>query len=189
MKIYTRTGDTGETSLIGRRISKDAEILDVLGGLDELNSMLGQVEASIANLKKGDNEKDRVVRIQNQIFSLSSLIAGGKVDINIAEVTKELEHDMDEWEKTLDPLTNFILPGGSEAAAIIHSTRTKCRTVERVFVGYTNNSDTRPKDYKEMRTFLNRLSDWLFSLARYINKLQKIEDRIWKSDPDTLSLF
>jgi cob(I)alamin adenosyltransferase len=189
MKIYTKTGDSGETSLIGRRISKDAEILDVLGGLDELNSMLGQIEASISHIKKTDKEKERVVRIQNQIFSLSSLIAGGKVDINVVEITKELEVDIDEWDKSLQPLTNFILPGGSEASAIIHATRSKCRTVERIFVGYTNNSDTRPKDYKEMRVFLNRLSDWLFTLARYSNKLQKIEDRIWKSDPDTISLF
>lgn len=189
MKIYTKTGDSGETSLIGRRISKDAEILDVLGGLDELNSMLGQVEAVLASLKKGDKEKDRVIRIQNQIFSLSSLIAGGKVDINISGVITELEVDMDEWDKELSPLTNFILPGGTIASGIIHSARSKCRTVERVFVGYTNNSDTRPKDYKEMRVFLNRLSDWLFTLARHTNKVQKVEDRIWKSDPDTLSLF
>jgi cob(I)alamin adenosyltransferase len=148
MKIYTKTGDSGETSLIGRRISKDAEILDVLGGLDELNSMLGQVESAVAGLKKAEKETARVERIQNQIFSLSSLIAGGKVDINIAEVTKELEDDIDEWDKKLEPLTNFILPGGSEAAAVIHAARSKCRTVERIFVGYTNNSDTRPNDYK-----------------------------------------
>ncbi|MEP7103777.1 MAG: cob(I)yrinic acid a,c-diamide adenosyltransferase [Candidatus Dojkabacteria bacterium] len=193
MKIYTKTGDNGETSLIGKRISKDAEVLDVLGTIDELNSSLGIVIALVHDSKvlskKFEKEVNKLERLHTNLFSTSSLIAGAKIEISFSKLIAEMELDIDTWTSKLPELTNFILPGGSVLAAEIHLARTISRSVERIFVGYTNVSESRPEHYNEIRKYFNRLSDWLFTLARYSNYKLNVEDVIWKSDPDSLSLF
>lgn len=193
IKIYTKTGDGGETSLIGKRISKDAEVLDVLGSIDELNASLGIVTAHLNKSTKMQKlfrkEIARLDKMHSDLFSISSIIAGAKIELDIVGETKFLEEEIDLWTDRLKPLTNFILPGGSEVSSHIHLSRTICRSVERTFVGYTNVSESRPEKYQEMRKFFNRLSDWLFTLARYSNAKLKVSDKTWKSNPDSLSLF
>lgn len=193
MKIYTKTGDKGETSLIGKRISKDAEILDVLGTIDELNSSMGIILAMINNskvlAKKFTPEIKKIENLHRNLFTVSGILAGAKLQLDFNVLISEMEKDIDSWTAKLPELTKFILPGGSVVAAEIHLSRTICRSVERIFVGYTNVSEARPEHYIEMRMYFNRLSDWLFTLARYSNFKLGIKDIIWESDPDSLSLF
>lgn len=192
MKIYTKTGDQGETSLIGKRISKDAEILDVIGTLDELNSSIGIIISTIDSDSKSKqilSEVHKELEIaHNKIFTLSSILAGAKLEADFSEWTEDLEKKIDNFTSKLEPLSNFILPGGSLISAHIHYTRTIARKSERIFVGYTNVSESRPISFKEMRKYLNRLSDFLFTLARYCNKELGVEDKIWDSQPDVLRL-
>jgi len=193
MKIYTKTGDKGETSLIGKRISKDAQILDVLGTIDELNSSLGIILAAINNSKvlskKLSKEAKKIEKMHYNLFTTSSILAGAKIEMNFVKLVEDMEKDIDAWTAELPELTNFILPGGSVVSAEIHLARTICRTVERAFVGYTNISESRPEHFEDIRKYFNRLSDWLFTLARYTNFKLKIKDIIWKSDPDSITLF
>lgn len=186
-KIYTKTGDGGETSLIGKRISKDAQVLDVLGILDELNSAVGVLSSHLDD--KSKNLIDKIHRVQNIIFSISSVIAGGKLEFSLETEIFRLEEEIDIWTEELPELANFILPGGSTGSSFAHLARTICRTSERIFVGYINTTEHRPVDYEEMRRFLNRLSDWLFSFARKLNKNSGNVDLIWNSRPDELKLI
>ncbi|MFS8130679.1 MAG: cob(I)yrinic acid a,c-diamide adenosyltransferase [Candidatus Dojkabacteria bacterium] len=193
MKIYTKTGDKGETSLIGKRISKDAEILDVLGTIDELNSSMGIILALIHDskvlTKKFPNEIKKIGNLHRNLFTISGILAGAKLQLDFNVLIDEMEKDIDSWTAKLPELTKFILPGGSVVAAEVHFSRTICRSVERIFVGYTNVSESRPEHYVDMRKYFNRLSDWLFTLARFTNYKLNIVDTVWESDPDSLSLF
>jgi len=193
MKIYTKTGDKGETSLIGKRISKDAEILDVLGTIDELNSSMGIILSMINDskvlTKKFPSEIKKIEALHRNLFTISGILAGAKLEINYTKLIEQMEKDIDAWTEQLPELTNFILPGGSVVSAEVHFSRTICRSLERIFVGYTNVSEARPEHFIDIRMYFNRLSDWLFTLARYTNFKLKIKDIIWESDPDSLSLF
>lgn len=156
MPIYTRTGDTGTTSLFGgKRISKSDPRLDVYGSIDELNSWLGLFK------------DDRLTRIQRDLFAISSVLAGGTDRLDfIDRRVGEMEQWIDAMSKSLPPLTNFILPSGH-----MHIARSVCRRVERLAVKHRTD--------RAVITYLNRLSDLLFTLARYINKQQKVEEKIW----------
>lgn len=186
-KIYTRTGDGGETSLIGKRISKDAQILDVLGILDELNSALGIVSCHLD--EKSINLIEKIHRVQSIIFSISSVIAGGDLKFSLKTEIFLLEEEIDMWIQELPELTNFILPGGSSGSCFAHFARTICRTAERIFVGYVNTTDNRPNDFEDIRSFLNRLSDWLFVFARKLNQNSGNVDLIWNTRSDELTLI
>jgi cob(I)alamin adenosyltransferase len=180
MKIYTKTGDRGETGLFGGpRVNKDAPRIEAYGTVDELNSVLGIVRA-----QKLDGEIDALVkRIQNELFALGAQLATpdpaahGTAMIGAAEIAA-LEAAIDRYEATLDPLKQFILPGGAPAAAYLHFARTVCRRAERRLVTLVGQS-TEPMS-GDLVVYLNRLSDLLFVLARAVNRAAGVGDVPWE---------
>ncbi|MBN1588063.1 MAG: cob(I)yrinic acid a,c-diamide adenosyltransferase [Pirellulales bacterium] len=169
MKIYTRTGDQGETGLAdGRRVAKDAARMETCGTLDELNSLVG-----VARAERPSGPVDDVLRrIQQELFVLGTEVAGvdverRKVDCLSDEHIQRLEADIDRFDAKLPRLETFILPGGSPTAAALHLARTVCRRAERRLV-----SQIRQESEAVQPTalaYLNRLSDLLFVLARTAN--------------------
>ncbi len=180
-KIYTKKGDRGKTHLAdGRVVKKDNCLVEDIGTLDELNSSLGHLLA-IENIDKKDCEI--LLRAQNNCFFFGAVVAQARPEIlnkiraNFADGdTTNLEQRIDELTQNLPELKNFILPGGSEAAARAHVARTNCRRAERRLV----NLKTEIKSLdQQMRSYLNRLSDYLFTLARVFNKQAGLNDVIW----------
>ncbi len=179
MKIYTRTGDRGTTSLVGGiKVSKSDVNIDVYGTLDELNSFLGLLEAKVVQ-KYCHNI---LIRIQNQLFVLSAEIATPDPQKRDAYKDRILEKDIEFLEQTIDeiseklpPLRSFILPGGSERGAICHIARTVCRRAERLLVKWGQEQEIEPIWLK----YLNRLSDLLFVFARYLNKIDGRQEIKW----------
>jgi cob(I)alamin adenosyltransferase len=179
MKIYTKTGDKGDTSLFGgQRVPKDALRIEAYGTVDELNSVLG-----IARADNADTEIDEILAgVQDQLFDLGADLAtprsADKKPIKRIESrdTQHLEKVIDELEPTLKPLRSFILPGGSPLAARIHFARTVCRRAERAVVRLSRNEDIG----EAVMIYLNRLSDMLFVLARYANQKAKVPEVRWK---------
>lgn len=176
-KIYTKTGDAGQTGLVGgKRVSKTDPRLEAYGTVDELNSALGWA-ASL--LPKGHAAASLVQEIQNALFNLGSRLACDDVEMmkHLPAITdshvQSLEQKMDEWEAELPPLKNFILPGGSQAAAALHLARTICRRAERRSVTVTNVEPV-------LLIYLNRLSDFLFLLARKVNADLGVKDITWQ---------
>lgn len=165
MRIYTKTGDRGQTGLFGgARVRKDDARVETFGAVDELNAAIGWARAS------GERpEIDRVLAdVQVQLFELGAALAGGP-DAN--SHVAELEAAIDQFDAQLPPLRRFILPGGSPAAAALHLARTVCRRAERRAVTL---------GAKEAVVYLNRLSDLLFVLARAANRSAGVPDVEWK---------
>lgn len=177
MPIYTRTGDAGKTSLFGgKRVFKCEELVDVYGSMDELNSWVGLVVSET----KFDHLRDLFVKIQSDLFTVGGSLAGWKADLSILPTrVTEMEVEIDAMEKSLPPLANFILPGGSPQAAHIHVTRSIARRVERQVVALAQRQQVDPQIIK----YLNRLSDLFFMLARFINKNNHIEETVWSGIP------
>ena len=184
MKIYTKTGDKGETSLFGgKRVPKDDLRIEAYGAVDELNSLIGAARSF------NDNKiLDLVLsEIQNQLFVLGADLATPS-DVK-SPATKRittrdyntLEGIIDDFEGKLDPLNSFILPGGTNAAAFLHNARAVCRRAERLVVSLRKKSEVS----EEALIFLNRLSDLLFVLARYTNKISGVKDIPWKQRSDS----
>ena len=184
MKIYTKTGDKGETSLYGgTRVSKAAARVESYGTLDELNAFIGLAKAEISDEKV----LSQLQKIQFDLFTVGSeaatptdklLLANGKnrLDLMISEKEiSELEHWMDDLDASLEPLQFFILPSGGKAAASVHVCRTVCRRAERAMVHLNETEEVRP----ELIKYLNRLSDYLFILARYISKISGEKEEYW----------
>ncbi len=174
MKIYTKTGDAGETSLFtGDRVSKSNTLVDIFGQLDELNSLIGV----LCNKTKETGIKEYLKGLQAEIFSLGSYFASSFTLSKYVESLEplDLEVKMDEMDEKLEQLKNFILPGGCEAASFAHLCRTSARSVERAVVKLD-----KPKETQKAVVYLNRLSDYFFVLARYYNFLEKVEEPIWK---------
>lgn len=182
MKIYTKTGDQGNTSLYdGSKVSKDHLLLECIGELDELNSELGCVLASL------DDSFGTIVslvqRTQSSLFDLGALIAHPhpeKKKLTFDEtgaLTHELELAIDEMTAPLPKLSNFILPGGNQTMAFIHKARTVCRRVERRMVALKTHEI--PLDSACYR-YMNRLSDFLFTLARYAGYLHGVPEVIYR---------
>jgi len=178
VKIYTKTGDTGETSLYGCRVPKGHPVLEVIGNLDELNAELG-----VALAQPGaDTVRAELTQVQTDLFTIGSEFATppgkeitGLVLTTEAEVTR-LEAAIDKMEAELTPLKNFILPGGSLLGAHLHHARTISRRAERAAVMLTAEQAVRP----EVMKYLNRLSDYLFVIARYANHLGGAAETIWQ---------
>lgn len=169
MKIYTKTGDTGETSLFaGGRVSKDAARVDAYGTVDELNSVIGVVRSYNGLPAQADTWLER---IQNQLFIVGADLATPMDSAPewltrlSAAPTAELEQAIDQMDADLDPLRAFILPGGTPPAAMLHVARTVCRRAERIIVALSHHEAVNP----HILTYLNRLSDFLFMLARWAN--------------------
>lgn len=179
MKIYTKTGDRGDTSLLGgQRVPKDALRIEAYGTVDELNSVLGIVRAD-----NSEPEIEQVLtQVQNQLFDLGADLASPRsaavksikrIEANDAA---HLEKYIDSLEAHLKPLKSFILPGGSPVAARLHFARTVCRRAERTVVRLSRNEDIGD----DITIYLNRLSDLLFVLARYANHAAGVAEVKWK---------
>lgn len=185
MKIYTRTGDRGETGLFGGgRVPKDDLRVEAYGAVDELNAVVGL--AAVAMETDGDEEiVVRLRTIQADLFNIGSHLAtptaeeGGRAASHLpelpAERIAEMERWMDEAEAELEPLRSFILPGGGESAARLHLARTVCRRAERRVITLSREA----KLEEGVIIYLNRLSDLLFTLARLANRRTGTPDIAW----------
>lgn len=175
MKIYTKTGDAGETSLFGgARVRKDDARIEAYGTVDELNSFIGVARASWPS----SPFDGQLHTIQSDLFDIGAHLASpglsrfsGPDTARIAS----LEQSIDAMESELAPLKVFILPGGSIAASHLHVARTVCRRAERLVVALGDESDAT----KSSITYLNRLSDFLFVAARFANHVQGVADVPW----------
>ena len=182
MKIYTKTGDTGETSLFGgARVPKDDLRIRTYGTLDELNASLGVVLSNPASSIPQVTHQ-RLLRIQSELFQLGAELAtprGKNTGIHLIEVLEigALETEIDEMEAELKPLKSFILPGGSLASTQVHLARTISRRAEREMITLHRAEPLRATTLE----YLNRLSDYLFVSARYINLKAGIEDISWNA--------
>lgn len=181
--LYTRSGDAGTTALFGgRRVPKDSLRVEAYGAVDELNSTLGVAVSFIGQQKLALQLQE----IQNELFNIGSELAseGGKAaeagqmfkdaDAKIAS----LERMIDEHDAKVEPLRTFILPSGSRAGALLHLCRTVCRRAERAVVRLGREESVNP----ELVRYLNRLSDLLFVLARYVNKAARKPETPWRKD-------
>ena len=186
-KIYTKTGDRGQTSLVGgTRVPKTHPRLEAYGTLDELNSVVGLVAAHLTNTAEPSHAAvaQRLQQIQNNLFNMGSHLAcedtalAEKLPGLSPQMITLLEADMDTWESSLPALRNFILPGGSKEAAFAHQARSTCRRAERLVLAL-NETETSPVAGDQL-IFLNRLSDWFFLLARQLNAWLGKEDVPWK---------
>ncbi len=178
MKIYTKTGDKGSTSLYnGSRVSKSSLRVETYGTVDVLNSIIGIALAhDIPNQIKED-----LLKISNRLFYLGSDLATPMDSkIQIERINEEnitfLEQKIDEYTEQMPELKNFILPGGSKPASFLHHARTVCRRAERLAVSLAEAENIGDLPI----IFLNRLSDYLFTAARYANHLLGVEERIWE---------
>lgn len=171
-KIYTRTGDDGTTGLVdGSRLSKSSARVRAYGEVDETNAVIGLVRLDLEN----QNLDAMLARIQNDLFDLGAdlatpLPAKGEADSEYAlrilpEQATRLENELDSLNSDLEPLTSFVLPGGSPPAAYLHQARTVCRRAERTVVEMMDFEPVNPSAL----TYLNRLSDFLFVAARWCN--------------------
>jgi cob(I)alamin adenosyltransferase len=180
MKIYTKTGDKGETGLFGgERVSKDSPRISAYGTIDELNSFLGYTITEV----KDASVKDTLLKIQNYLFTIGSDLATPDTEknnrLNIQRTPesfyKEIEKMIDHYDSKLEELKNFILPGGSKSASLLHICRTICRRAEREVVALKKSVTIGDN----IIIFLNRLSDLFFVLSRFENKVSNHPDTIW----------
>lgn len=174
-RIYTRTGDAGETGLLGGgRVPKDDPRVEAYGTLDEASSALGLLATDL------DPDLSSLVRdVQRVLFDIGAELASpqpGRVAAVPADAVASLETRIDAWEAGLAPLRQFILPGGSAPAAVCHLARALVRRAERRAVTLARSGPVNP----EILRYLNRLSDWLFVLARVLNHRRGIADVPWE---------
>lgn len=181
MKIYTRTGDQGQTSLLGGgRVSKDDLRVAAYGDVDELNAALGAAMA----LEPTDFERNLLESIQRDLFAIGGRLATpdparvpkttAKTELR-PERIKALEEAIDRADQELAPLSAFILPGGTPKAAMFHLARTVCRRAERSVVALHRQAPVP----ETILAYLNRLGDLLFTLARLVNRRSGVADRSW----------
>jgi len=177
MKIYTKTGDDGKTSLFDNsRVWKSHERIVAYGAVDELNSAIG-----IAISMDLDHQlKEILIRIQNDLFIVGSDLANPNMSDTKIRTTESmvlsLENDIDIFESELSELTNFILPGGTLMSSILHLSRTIARRAETDIITLSQKEETN----KRAAMYLNRLSDLLFVLARVLNIRKNVADVVWK---------
>ena len=178
MKIYTKTGDKGETSLFGgKRVSKDSLRIEAYGTVDELNSIIG-----VCRSMNTVQEVDAILHeIQYDLFTLGADLATPETlqsksvkRIQVSD-TARLESHIDMIETKVTPLTSFILPGGHRSAAMMHYARTVCRRAERCVVQLSHEE----KISDQSIIYLNRLSDLLFMVARWVNTLNNTPETKW----------
>jgi cob(I)alamin adenosyltransferase len=190
MKIYTKTGDKGETGLIGgKRIPKSDPRIISYGLIDELNSNVG-LTISLLNLKNNNLFSDLIdllIKIQNDLFAIGSDLADPtypmenkyKIPRTDEKMILYLESEIDKFEKEVVPITFFILPGGSIESSILHVSRSIARRTETAVTALSKSQTINPA----ILVYLNRLSDLLFVTARLVNKRIGVEDVAWESSP------
>ena len=186
MKIYTGGGDKGKTSLFsGERVPKHHLRIEAYGDLDELNSLLGVVAA---DLPGGENQlRQDLDTIQATLFMAGAWLATtpdssatGYLTPLTETVSKELEGRIDSLSEALPVLKEFILPGGQPVAAMAHVARTVCRRCERRLTELIESTNGSAGELAPIQVYVNRLSDYLFVLARYLNKQAGVADKVWK---------
>lgn len=178
MKIYTKKGDLGETSLVGgKRVKKNDPLLEAYGTIDELNASFGLIIA--------EEELPMLNTIQNQLFVVAGMLAiepemRNKYwdEAKIDDYIKMLEEEIDRMSENLPPLKSFVLPQGSRLIAQTHLSRTICRRAERKIVLLAENNSR----YNSILRFANRLSDYLFILARFFHYKYNISEKYWESE-------
>lgn len=184
MKIYTRKGDGGQTSLYGGvHVPKHDSRVAAYGTVDELNAVLG---AALAFDTEGDLGLDRLLKVQSDLFTLGGFLAAANPEGAISKKTlpelsadriSDLESWIDELDAGLEPLDAFILPGGSPVGSLLHVARTVCRRAERAI---TSLLDEQPELGEVILPYVNRLSDLLFTLARSVNMVSAAEEASWE---------
>lgn len=178
MKIYTKTGDEGQTSLFGgTRVSKDDLRIEAYGTTDELNAFIGQLISSIGN----EQTISILFGFQNDIFVIGSMLSmppDKQFDIPMVkeEDIGRIENEIDNMESGLEPLRNFILPSGSGAISLCHICRTVARRAERRVVSLEHSEEVNPL----IKKYLNRLSDFFFVLSRFVAAESGVKETIWK---------
>ena len=180
MKIYTKTGDKGDTSLaVGGRVRKSDKRLEAYGTADELNSYVGWLRAKIV----GESPIWHIVVdeqlgwVQNRLFDIGAILAGAEMEVT-EEAVCQLEKWIDDMQKELPVLREFILPGGNEVVSLCHVCRTVARRLERNIVDWC---DSEGKVLPEkVVCYVNRLSDYCFVLARWIGKKEQIKPIVWE---------
>ena len=178
MKIYTKGGDRGETGLLGGvRVPKDDLRICTYGTLDELNAVIGLI---LSHSLLTSEFSERLFRIQGELFQLGAELAtprGGRVSVSLIQEShvEAMEKEIDAMELTLMPLRTFILPGGSSLSSYTHLARTVSRRAERELVRLNRAEPVRPL----VLTYVNRLSDYLFVMARAFNQQAQVSDIPW----------
>jgi cob(I)alamin adenosyltransferase len=182
-KIYTRTGDQGDTSLLGgRRVRKDDLRIEAIGSVDEVNAALGVVRVELSRSGVAPENLDREIgEVQHRLFDLGAELAatsssGPRAGAIGGAHVAQLESLIDHYEAELEPLRAFILPGGSPAASQLHVARCDCRRCERRLVQLAAVESVRG----EVLQYVNRLSDLLFVFARAVNRANRVPDVIWE---------
>lgn len=161
MSVYTKTGDKGKTgTFAGKRVSKSSKLINAIGAVDELNSYLGIVGG--------------LTEVQRNLFTINAILTGAKLKLP-EDATRKLEKEIDNMEGKLPVLQNFLIYGGSSKASKIYYARAICRRAERELVSSGGRKST-----PEILKYINRLSDYLFMLARFTNFKKKIKEENWK---------
>lgn len=191
MKIYTKTGDKGKTALFGgTKVPKHHIRIESYGTVDELNSHLGLVRDQNIDA----HSKDILIIIQNKLFTVGAILAtdpekamlkSGKERLNIPKISNEdielLEKEMDQMNEALPPMTHFILPGGHQTVSFCHIARCVCRRAERLAAALNDLEPFQP----ETLMYLNRLSDYLFVLARKLSKDLQADEVKWMPEKNS----
>ncbi|MEI8365234.1 MAG: cob(I)yrinic acid a,c-diamide adenosyltransferase [Parachlamydiaceae bacterium] len=185
MKIYTKTGDKGETSLFtGQRVPKNDPFIEALGAVDECNSFLGAALSAFPQTPDMHQVRDQIETIQHALFDVGAAIATPRSTANNSKIEKTrfdeeeikiIESWIDAMESKLPPLHAFILPGGHSSGALLHIARSVCRRAERRVLPLYRNADVSDT----VLIYLNRLSDYLFSVSRYVNFLTSTPETQW----------
>ena len=185
MAIYTKTGDKGETKVFDKKtgkltkISKTSCKIASIGAVDELNSFLGVVRAELQSYRGAELQREterKILEIQGNLFTINSILAGGKLRFSKVK-TKKLEKEIDKWEGKLPVLKNFIYYGGSADSSLIFYARALCRRAERSLVSMHDSSFMIPDS---ILIYMNRLSDYLFMLARARNFELGGKEKAWR---------
>jgi len=174
-RIYTRTGDKGDTGLsTGLRVRKDSAQIHAIGDVDELNSVIGMVVA----YDIPSELKDTFIYIQHQLFNVGAELNNAELTFMNKHIVKALEDKIDDYNKTLSPLKNFILPGGGHAATTCHLARAVCRRAERTVVMLSEDQELNPN----LQIYLNRLSDFMFVACRVLAMHAGENETLWSKD-------
>ncbi len=174
-KIYTKTGDKGETGLSrGKRVRKNCPEIQAIGDVDELNSVLGMLLA----YDIPDDLRTVFLKIQHQLFDLGAQLNCADYDLISEGMIEQLEVCIDQYNEDLPPLKNFILPGGSIASSTCHLARAVCRRAERSVVALGQNLELD----QNIQIYLNRLSDFLFVASRVLSRYADKNETLWDSN-------
>ena len=187
-RIVTKSGDSGLTSINpNKRISKNSNIVNFLGDLDELNAYIGTLKADLFIINSTENSLEDVyswiTRIQHTLFDIGGAISSENIEIFDEKAVVFLEEIIHKINQDLPPLKDFVLPGGSQLGAKAHVSRTVCRRAERSLINLIENNLEYKKYQKSfILPYINRLSDFFFVLSRQLDRLCNLEEQTWEAN-------